>query len=283
MHTGYKPFKCDKCDREFTRLDSYKNHIRLHTGVRPYKCDECQKEFNYLTTYKRHQNIHSGKRPYSCNLCGKKFTRLIYVRNHKLNNCGKQKNKKSEEKANEEIMNSSDTKVVAISDVGELDEEIKITDGSLIENIAHDLSIQGGVQLNVAKVIYANGETQPVLIESNETTSHTLILTTSREDGQQLLELAAGVGNKGRSTDGGGAGTIFLTQSLPTPNLAGDSQQHTSSKFDAVVTLNQEEQNLGGEGAKTAEDSQLEGKSAQVRLLQVLLRLLCYINVINSS
>ncbi|CAB4006628.1 zinc finger 239-like [Paramuricea clavata] len=199
LHTGYKPFKCDNCDREFTRLDSYKNHVRLHTGVRPYKCEECQKEFNYLTTYKRHQNIHSGERPYSCDQCGKKFTRLIYVKNHKQSNCGKQRGKKLEEKSNEEMMTSSDTAVVAISNVSKLGEEIKITDGSLIENIAHDLSMQGGMQLNVTKVIYTNGETQPVLIESSETTSHTLILTTNPEDGQQLLELAAGVSNNAES------------------------------------------------------------------------------------
>ena len=132
-----------KCDREFTRLDSYKNHVRLHTGVRPYKCEECQKEFNYLTTYKRHQNIHSGERPYSCHQCGRKFTRLIYVRNHQQNNCGKQKGKKSQT-SNEEMMNSSDTTVVAIGAVSGLGDEIKLADDSVIENIAHDLSMQGG-------------------------------------------------------------------------------------------------------------------------------------------
>lgn len=250
MHTGYKPFKCDKCDREFTRLDSYKNHVRLHTGVRPYKCEECQKEFNYLTTYKRHQNIHSGERPYSCDQCGKKFTRLIYVKNHKQSNCGKQRGKKLEEKSNEEVMTSSDTAVVAISNVSKLGEEIKITDGSLIENIAHDLSMQGGVQLNVTKVIYTNGETQPVLIESNETTSHTLILTTNPEDGQQLLELAAGVSNNAESAVSpnvsNSAGTIFLTQSLDTHAVASESQQH-----DAIVTVNSDEH---------AQNSELGGK-----------------------
>ena len=263
MHTGYKPFKCDKCEREFTRLDSYKNHVRLHTGVRPYKCEECEKEFNYLTTYKRHQNIHSGERPYACDQCGKKFTRLIYVKNHKQSNCGKQRGKKSQGKANEEVMNSNDATVVAITDVSKLGEEIKITDGSMIENIANDLSMQGGVQLNVAKVIYTNGVAEPVLIESNETTSHTLILTTNPEDGQQLLELAAGVTNKAESAVSPSAGTIFLTQSLATQTVPSESHQHGT-----IVTVKREEdaQNfeVDGEEAKTCKDNQLDGKVKHV-------------------
>ena len=266
LHTGYKPFKCDKCDREFTRLDSYKNHVRLHTGVRPYKCEECQKEFNYLTTYKRHQNIHSGERPYSCDQCGRKFTRLIYVRNHQQNNCGKQKGKKSQT-SNEEMMNSSDTTVVAIGAVSGLGDEIKLADDSVIENIAHDLSMQGGVQLNVTNVIYTNGEAQPFLLESGETASHTLILTANPEDRQQLLEIAAGVNNKAESNispnTGDSTGTIFLTQSLATQTAVSESEQHGG-----VVTVKAEvdghNTEIGAE-VKTSEDSQLDGKSTEVK------------------
>lgn len=266
MHTGYKPFKCDKCDREFTRLDSYKNHVRLHTGVRPYKCEECQKEFNYLTTYKRHQNIHSGERPYSCDQCGRKFTRLIYVRNHQQNNCGKQKGKKSQT-SNEEVMTSSDTTVVAMSDVSALGEVLKLADNSVIENIAHDLSMQGGVQLNVTNVIYSNGEAQPFLIESGETTSHTLILTANPEDRQQLLELA-GANDKAESNispiTSDSPGTMFLTHSLPTPTAVSESEE----QHGAVVTVKQEEHGenteLGCE-VETGEESQLDGRSTEVK------------------
>ena len=97
------------------------------------------------------------------------------MRNHQQNNCGKQKGKKSQT-SNEEMMNSSDTTVVAIGDVSGLGDEIKLADDSVIENIAHDLSMQGGVQLNVTNVIYTNGEAQPFFLESGETASHTLIL-----------------------------------------------------------------------------------------------------------
>ncbi|XP_028403808.1 zinc finger protein 184-like isoform X2 [Dendronephthya gigantea] len=253
LHTGYKPFKCDKCDREFTRLDSYKNHIRLHTGIRPYKCEECQKEFNYLTTYKRHQNIHSGERPYSCDQCGKKFTRLIYVKNHKQNNCGKQRGKKSQAKPDEGMLTSSDAAVVALGG------DIKITDGSMIENISRDLSLQSGVQLNLTKVIYTN---DVGLIESS--TSHTLIVTANSDSGQQLLELTAGVDDKtavspvvhaGQSN----AGTIFLAPSITT-------QHDELLQHDAVISMNPDEhaQNAPVVNVGVGEDNQISCKAIEV-------------------
>ena len=265
MHTGYKPFKCDKCEREFTRLDSYKNHVRLHTGFRPYKCEECGKSFNYLTTYKRHQNIHSGERPYSCDQCGRKFTRLIYVRNHKQNNCGKPKGKKAQEKSANQVVTGNETTVLEVNELGK---EIKIADGSTIENIAHDLSMQGGVQLNLTKVIYTNGETQPVLIESNETTSHTLILTTNPEDGQQILELATGVSNNKAesriSLDAeNNAGTLFLAQSLAVQPVASDLQRQNEAI--AAVSRDENAQNLVREDARAAEDNYVDTKLDEVK------------------
>lgn len=170
------------------------------------------------------------------------------------------------------MINSSDTTVVAIGDVSGLGDEIKLADDSVIENIAHDLSMQGGVQLNVTNVIYTNGEAQPFLIESGETASHTLILTANAEDRQQLLELAAGVNNKDESNISSSTGdstrTIFLTQSLATPTAVSESEQ------DAVVTVKPEDGDnteLGAED-KTGGDNQLDAKSTEVKNRMFLFR-----------
>ena len=82
IHNKKSVFKCDYCEKEFTRCDSYKNHISTHSNNKRFKCEICSSEFNYKSSFNRHMTTHSSG-SFSCELCGKSFQRLDYVHSHK--------------------------------------------------------------------------------------------------------------------------------------------------------------------------------------------------------
>ena len=113
-----KPFKCDHCEKTFTRRQSLKEHLNLHTRKchkcphcakvftradklkihqvsqhpehsnpgevalsRIHKCDSCDMSFAYKSYLTAHVKIvHEKAKPFSCETCGKKF-----AKRHRLN------------------------------------------------------------------------------------------------------------------------------------------------------------------------------------------------------
>jgi uncharacterized Zn-finger protein len=60
IHTGIKPFKCDKCDFSTTWKQSLKNHMVRHTGIKPFKCDKCGFSSAWKKSLKNHMVRHTN-------------------------------------------------------------------------------------------------------------------------------------------------------------------------------------------------------------------------------
>lgn len=72
-HTADRPFKCDRCKKDFKSKGDFQKHLRTHTGEKPYSCSFCSKNFSQRSSLNLHLRIHSGEKPYVCETCGKDF------------------------------------------------------------------------------------------------------------------------------------------------------------------------------------------------------------------
>ncbi|XP_069168375.1 zinc finger protein pat-9-like [Procambarus clarkii] len=51
-------FICDICQKVYKRKEALTEHRRLHTGEKPFECDKCFKRFSYRGSHYRHKQKH---------------------------------------------------------------------------------------------------------------------------------------------------------------------------------------------------------------------------------
>jgi len=86
-HDGIKqsPGKvsCDQCDSTFANPYSLKKHVKRFHEVKQYTCRQCEKSFHKRHLLSHHLLEHKGDGfPYSCFQCGKSFKYPMYLKRH---------------------------------------------------------------------------------------------------------------------------------------------------------------------------------------------------------
>lgn len=77
-------FKCNFCEASFQLKTQYDAHLRNHAGLKPYPCTKCDKAFSKVKKFKEHilsHLIENDKRPkFICEPCGKTFFFKVSLR-----------------------------------------------------------------------------------------------------------------------------------------------------------------------------------------------------------
>ena len=59
-----KPFACELCKKQFTKIEILKRHIKTHMKEKEFKCSYCTKTFDRRDVLNDHVRNHTGEKPF---------------------------------------------------------------------------------------------------------------------------------------------------------------------------------------------------------------------------
>ncbi len=86
VHTGEKPYACEKCSYRTSDCSTLARHMRVHTGEKPHTCTwpGCSYATARSGDLARHTRMHTGEKPHKCAHagCGYAASRTSHLAEH---------------------------------------------------------------------------------------------------------------------------------------------------------------------------------------------------------